>query len=350
LQKKDILEFAGKNKLLDSVNDLEIFKKLEERGLGEILLNRYSSLRKYFAEFINLPFVAKHGSELLIDAINTIKQLDTGVLKSLPDNVPTTFIPKELKRSYKNKDGKVQRNAWELGLAIAIKDALRSGDLYLPKSKNHVSFWELIINENNWRGTRETAYQELHQPKPDAIKPLLIANFNQIVDTTTKQFASDNFAEIKNGKLKLKRYDKLDIPDKVKQPQKVIDSRMPIIRIEELLIEVDQQTNFSRHFIPVQNHNARPRNFYKTLVAALVSQATNLGVVAMSSSVDGITVDMLRHIFQFYVREETIQSASAEIVNQHHKLPIADVYGSGGLSSSDAQRFKMRTDSLLSSY
>ena len=115
-------------------------------------------------------------------------------------------------------------------------------------------------------------------------------------------------------------------------------------------MEVDRQTGFSRHFIPVQQHQSRPANFYKTLIAALISQATNLGLVAMSASVKGVTVDMLRHVLQFYVREETNKNASAEIVNQHHQLPFSETHGSGTISSSDAQRFKIRADSLLASY
>lgn len=350
LPKNEILQHAGESKLKNSVTDLYAYKQLEERGLGDILLNRYPSLRKYFATFITLPFMAKHGSEQMLTAINTIRQLDAGLIKNLPNNLPIYFIPKELQCCYKNKDGKIHRNAWELGLAIAIKDALRSGDLYLPKSKQHVSFWELVINEQNWQATKESAYHELNQPQPSGVKQLLITNFFQTVNTAKKSFAKDNFAEIVNGKLKLKRDDKADIPEKVKQLQKLIDSRMPIIRIEQLLIEVDQQINFTRYIVPVQQHNARPRNFYKSLIAAIISQATNLGIVAMSSSVEGITVDMLRHIFQFYVREETIQASSAEIVNQHHQLPFAEIHGSGHLSSSDAQRFKLRADSLLSAY
>ena len=348
--KIDILQHVGESKFLNSVNDLYVFKQLEERGYGDILLNRYPSLRKYFSGFINLPFAAKHGSEKLMEAITLVRQLDTGKLKHLPDNAPTSFIPKELIRSYKTKDGKVNRNAWELGLAITMKDALRSGDLYLPKSKQHVSFWELILNKHTWQDTRDTAYQDLQQPYADKVKATIIEHLNQTINEAKKRFPADNFAEIKNGNLKLKKDDKAEIPDKVNQLQKLIDASMPSIRIEQLLMEVDQQTNFSRHFIPVQNHNARPKNFYKTLMAGLISQATNLGIVAMSSSIQGINVDMLRHVFQFYVREETIQAASAEIVNQHHQLPLSEVYGSGNLSSSDGQRFKMRADSLLASY
>jgi TnpA family transposase len=50
------------------------------------------------------------------------------------------------------------------------------------------------------------------------------------------------------------------------------------------------------------------------------------------------------------IREETLKSANAEIVNQHHKLPLSAVHGTGTISSSDDQRFKIRADSLLASY
>lgn len=350
LSKADLIEHVGEAKIVESVDDLHAFKRLAERGYGDLLLVRYPSLRKYFPEFLRLPFQAKSGMESLLEAIQIIRQLDSGNLSSLPEEVPTKFIPNELRRCLKNKGGKVQRNAWELGLAIAIKEALRSGDLFLPKSKQHVSFWDLMLNRHRWQDTRQEAYEDLQQPFNDQVKAQLILQFHQAVGEAEKRFGSDNFAKINAGNLKLKRDDKAEIPKTVKILQKVIDASMPSIRIEQLLIEVDKQTNFSRHFIPVQKHHSRPKNFYRTLISALISQATNLGVVAMSASVDDVTVDMLRHVLQFYVREETITAASAEIVNQHHQLPFSEIHGTGQVSSSDAQRFRIRADSLLAAY
>jgi hypothetical protein len=81
---------------------------------------------------------------------------------------------------------------------------------------------------------------------------------------------------------------------------------MSTIRIEQLLMEVDQMTHYSRHFMPIQQHQSRPKTYYKSLMAAVISQATNLGVVSMSASVKGVSVDMLRHILQYYIREDTL--------------------------------------------
>ena len=63
-----------------------------------------------------------------------------------------------------------------------------------------------------------------------------------------------------------------------------------------------------------------------------------------------LALDMLRHVLNYYIREDTLKAANTEIVNMHHKLPLSNIYGSGTISSSDAQRFKIRASSLLASY
>ena len=314
-----------------------------------MLLSRYPSMRKYFAQFIQLPFAAERGSDTLLEGIELVRQLDRGELTHLPTDAPTNFVPRELRRALKNDNGKLNRNAWEMGLALAIKDAFRSGDLYLPQSKHYVSFWDLMMNESQWKERRDAAYRELDQPNPTHARAQLIEEFCRSTAESEKRFGLDPFAEIRERRLIFKRDDtKPHTTDR--RLQKAINASLNQVRIEDLLLEVDRLTGFSRHFVPLQRHQARPPDYYKTLLAAIISQATNLGVVSMSASVAGISIDRLRHVLKHYVREETLKAASAEIVNQHHQLPLSAVHGKGKLSSSDAQRFKIRADSLLASY
>ncbi len=351
LSKNDIWQRIEHDKLLESLEDLHTFKRIEEHGYSDILLLRYPSFRKYFTDFIKLPFECKPGSEYLITSINIIRDIDSGLITSLPQNIPLFFVPKELKAAlFNTENDNINRNAWEMGLALAIKDATRSGDLYLPKSKQFVSFWNLVLSEKNWLKIRDESYIELNQPKKDKARETIISQFQNSSNCAIEKFNNDDFAIIINRKLKLKREDKVNVDKSVNLLQKTIDASMPYIRIEQLLMDVDKQTGFSKHFIPIQHHRSRPKHFYKTLIAGIISQATNLGVVTMSKSVKDITIDMMRHVLHFYVREETIQKASAEIVNHHHKLPFSSIHGSGSISSSDAQRFKIRADSLLASY
>lgn len=350
LLKEEFWQQVDEDDFRSSLEDLRTFKRLEERGYGDVLLARYPSLRKYFAEFIHLPFAAEHGNDSLIEAIELVRQLDSGEIKKLPQTAPTDFVPKELRRALKNQAGTLNRNAWEMGLALAIKEGLRSGDLYLPQSKQHVSFWDMMLSESRWQQIRTSSFEELQQPRKHEVKTVLPQRFHEALAQAKEKFPFDDFAEIQDDKLKLKRYDKVAVPAAVATLQKVIDARLPSIRIEQLLMEVDQLTHFSRHFRPLQGHQSQPSHFYRTLMATLISQATNLGVVSMSASVKGTTIDMLRHVLHYFIREETLTAASAEIVNRHHELPLSAVHGSGNLSSSDAQRFGIRASSLLASY
>jgi hypothetical protein len=171
-----------------------------------------------------------------------------------------------------------------MSLALAIKDALRSGDLYLPQSKQHVSFWDLMLSDSRWQEMRGISYTELQQPKQHEAKVMLTQQFHEATSIAKERINLDNFAEILDGRLELKRGDKMALPVSGTNLQKVIDASLPSIRIEQLLIEVDQLTRFSRHFTPIQGQLSRPQHFYRTLIAAIISQATNLGIVSMSTN------------------------------------------------------------------
>ena len=129
-----------------------------------------------------------------------------------------------------------------------------------------------------------------------------------------------------------------------------INASLPRIRIEDLIVEVDKELHFSRHFNPIQGSRQETPYSYKSVVAAIIAMATNLGIIAMSNSTDELSVDILRDVVRTCIREETIKAGNAEIVNAHTKLPLSSYYGSGELSSSDGKRFRVRGSSLIASY
>lgn len=349
-RRSDFWDALSEQTLRESMDDLSTFQRLEARGYGDRLLARYPNLRKYFAGFLRLPFAVEKGSEALLQAIEIVCRLDDGEIGTLPANAPTSFVPNDLRSALhrSSSPGALQRNAWEMGLALAIRDAFRSGDLYLPESKQHVSFWDLLITEARWKQERSDPYVDLQQPSPSEVRTHLVEGFNRSVRRADEHFDRDPFARIEHGRLHLRRDDTKRPPES--RLQKTITASLPLMRVEQLLMEVDQATGFTRCFLPLQQHRSRPKQFYKSLLAAIISQATNLGVVSMSASVKGVTLDMLRHLLKHYVREETLKEANAVVVDAHHGLPLSAIHGDGRMSSSDAQRFKIRADSLLASY
>ncbi len=92
---------------------------------------------------------------------------------SLTKDVSTDFVDRKIQPALYDKTGKIKRSLWEMGLSIAIKDSFRSGDIFLPESNKHVSFWDLIYKEKQWEKEKEKAYKQLALEKsPTAIKEL----------------------------------------------------------------------------------------------------------------------------------------------------------------------------------
>lgn len=340
-----------KSDLQQARNDMHEYQVLSRFGYAKLIQNRYSSMRRYFADFIQLPFLIEKGGQSLEQSIELVRKLDKQEIAKIPSDMDTKFMDGQLTIAMRDKNGEIKRNLWEMGLAVAIKDGFRSGDLYVERSNKYASFWNLIYQDCEWQREKENSYQalEIMQDAEHAVGKI-IANFHSSAAIAADRFKSNDFADIKNGKLLLKRKDKIDIPDDAERLQALINSYMPKIKIEQLLIEVDHITGFTKHFTPIHGQKGRPQNFYKTLIASILAQATNIGLVTMENCTPDITAKMMRYVTDTCIREETIKSANAELVNQHTQLDLSQNYGDGKMSSSDGQRFIITASSLLSSY
>jgi hypothetical protein len=66
-------------------------------------------------------------------------------------------VPAAWRAALEREDGSLERKIWEIALALAVRDALRAGDLNLAESRRHVSFWNLVYDENQWAKQRKEA-------------------------------------------------------------------------------------------------------------------------------------------------------------------------------------------------
>ena len=126
------------------------FQHLEERGFLDEICSYHSYLRRYLPTFFELPFQAEPGSHNLLEALTIVRRLDQGELRKLPLSAPVDFVPPTWRKFLLREDGLLDRRAWEIALGLALRDALRSGDIYLPESRRHVSFWNLVYDERQW--------------------------------------------------------------------------------------------------------------------------------------------------------------------------------------------------------
>ena len=79
-------------------------------------------------------------------------------------DAPCDFVPAAWRAALEGEDGSLERSIWEIALGVAVRDALRAGDLNLAESRRHVSFWNLVYDENQWANQRKEAYTSLVLP------------------------------------------------------------------------------------------------------------------------------------------------------------------------------------------
>lgn len=79
----------------------------------------------------------------VIEAIELLQEMNRENRRKLPEDAPLDFIPKQL-RTLKEKDGVVDKHAWECVLLTAIRDEIRAGNVF-EESKRFSRFNDFSI-------------------------------------------------------------------------------------------------------------------------------------------------------------------------------------------------------------
>ena len=117
-----------------------------------------------------------------------------------------------------------------------------------------------------------------------------------------------------------------------------LEAMMPPVRITELLHEVNRATGFASAFTNLRTGERCDDT--NALLAAILADATNLGLGRMAAASHGVTRDKLVWTAGAYIRPDTYKAALARIIDAHHALPIASTWGDSTTSSSDRQFFR----------
>lgn len=119
---------------------------------------------------------------------------------------------------------------------------------------------------------------------------------------------------------------------------RLVDERLPLVELSDLLLEVDGWTGFSKVLQHASRAEPRTKNLLVQCHASILAQACNIGLSRMAQVAD-LSYEKLAWTTRWYLREETLHAAFTRVVNFQHRQPLARAWGSGGFSSSDGQRF-----------
>ena len=232
--------------------------------------------------------------------------------------------------------GKPNRRLYETAVLATLRDRLRSGDVWVERSSGYRRFDAYLLPQ----AAVPEAAAELGLP---ALADEWLAARGKELDQRLRRFARRlRRGELEGVELRDERLDvvavKASAPPEARAFADGIEALMPAVRITEVLHEVSRATGFAQAFTNLRTgERCEDEN---ALLAAVLADATNLGLDRMAAASHGVTRDKLIWTAGAYIRPETYQAALARIIDAHHALPIAATWGDGTTSASDRQFFR----------
>jgi Tn3 transposase DDE domain len=246
----------------------------------DFLSTRYSYLQQFVPKFLNsFVFHSNTKDDVLLAAIDTIRQMNATNQRKLPPDAPLDFLPDDWTQYVIDRDGKVSKRYYALSGLWELRSSLRAGNVWVENSRRYANPETYLIAKDKWAHLRTEVCQQMSVPE-NGIERLQEKRqeLTALLKSADAFFAGQGEVRIENGKLVMPRLKEEELPESAKQLQALITARLPQIELTDLLIEVDHWTHFSSLFEHAGGSQPRSQDLLTHLYASILAQAENLVV------------------------------------------------------------------------
>ena len=330
----------------ESIGEAEKLARPEDFDYLALVSDGFSQLRRYTPILLGaLTMKAAPSARELLAGVDVLKGMNERQARKVPDDAPTSFVRKRWKSLVHMPDG-LDRRFYELCVLSELRNALRSGDIWVQGSRQFKDFEEYLVPASHFAAQR--AQEKLGQKalglavETDGERFLQgrLSLLDREMATVERLAAAGELpdaAVTSGGRLKITPLDSA-VPDEAQALTQQASGLLPHLKITELLLEVDDWTGFTRHFRHLKSgEGAEDRQL---LLTAILADAINLGLSKMAESCPGTTYARLTWLQAWHIRDETYAAGLAELTNAQLRQPFAAHWGDGTTSSSDGQNFR----------
>jgi len=322
------------------------------------VISRFNYMRQFAPQVLShLQFKDEGQSRAdLVQAIETLKDMNESNKRKLPEETPMSFIPKKIKAIVRNYDG-IERHSWECAVLTAIRDEIKVGNLSVDLSKRFGHFNDFFMPYHEWDKKRYDFFKRAglpHDPKnvPDYFTTRLNKSFDQFIEIES----INEYAKVENNKwaLSVDDAEKLSKEDQTKldKLRSWLSSKMRTIKLPDLLIEVDNDLRLTTEFFmssSAENSSTVIDNI-GAIIASWMAHGCFIGTKTMSRLIQDVSYNQIKVVTDWQLTDEAQRGALAKIVNAITDLEVSESWGEGRSSSSDNENYAFGEKVLQRSY
>ena len=247
----------------------------------------------------------------------------------------TTFLRRNSKwHRHLNAQEPGDNRLWEVAVLFQIREAFRSGDIWLPHSRRYADLKQALVPIEAAKAT-----PQLIMPfEPEVWLAERKARLQEGLERLAKAARTGVIpgGSIENGILKIDRLTGV-VPDEADAMVLDLYGRLPAVRITDLMQEVDDDIGFTEAFIHLRT--GVPCKDRIGLLNVLLAEGLNLGLSKMAEATSSHDYFQLSRLSRWHIESDAINRALAMVIAAQAELPMARFWGSGVTASSDGQFF-----------
>lgn len=290
----------------------------------------YHRFRRYAPRMLrSLDIQAAHVAEPLMAAVALI------TAKRDVASPPTGFLRRTSKwtRHLKAQDADDNR-LWEVAVLFHLRDAFRSGDVWLGHSRRYADLKQALVPMADARATARLSVPFEAEAWIADRKARMAQGLKRLAKAV--RIGSIPNGCIEDGSLQVDRLTRAAPQD---AEALILDlyRRIPEARITDILLEVDAETGFTDAFTHLRT--GAPCKDKIGLLNVLLAEGLNLGLRKMAEASNTHDYWQLSRLARWHVESDAINQSLAMVIAAQGRLPMAQFWGMGTTASSDGQFF-----------
>ena len=226
------------------------------------------------------------------------------------------------------------KRLWEVAVLFQIREAFRSGDIWLAHSRRYADLKEALV-------PIEAAKASPRLTMPFEPEVWLVDRKERLQEGLERLAKAARTGAIPGGSIEngVLKVDRLTGAVPVEADAMVLDlyDRLPAVRITDLLQEVDDDIGFTEAFTHLRT--GVPCKDRIGLLNVLLAEGLNLGLSKMAEATSSHDYLQLSRLSRWHIESDAINRALAMVIAAQSELPMAQYWGSSVTASSDGQFF-----------